>query len=124
MRYLPSGDPVTTFSAAADRVWNDREGVKQTETTWYRVTVFNKQAEPCNNFLHTGSKVYVEGRLSVDPKTGGPKIFTRRDGAPGASFELISEHVEFLNTKAEDDAYRSKPAATNGNGSEADGQDF
>jgi len=77
MRYLPSGEPVTTFSVATDRAWNDKNGQRQKETTWFRITVFGKQAEIVNQYLSKGRMVLVEGRLRPDPKTGGPAIYQR-----------------------------------------------
>ena len=51
MRYLPSGTPVTSFSIATTRKWNNAEGQPQEKTTWFRVSVFGKQAESCNQYL-------------------------------------------------------------------------
>ncbi len=101
MRYLPNGDPVTSFNVATDRVYNDRSGQKVSETTWFRVSVFGKSAENANQFLSKGKMVLVEGRLRVDPKSGGPSTYTRQDGTVGASFELIANTVRFLSPRNE-----------------------
>src|SRR5512133_3480749 len=93
MRYMPNGDPVTSFSVATDRQYNDRNSQKVKETTWFRVSVFGKQAENTNQCLHKGSMVLVEGRLRTDPKTGGPATFTRQDGTIGTSFEIVANTV-------------------------------
>ncbi|MDW8351104.1 MAG: single-stranded DNA-binding protein [Anaerolineae bacterium] len=104
MRYMPNGDPVTSFSIATDRVWNDKNGQRQKETTWFRVSVFGKSAETANQYLSKGKMVLVEGRLRVDPKTGGPVTYTRQDGTVGASFEIIANTVRFLSPRDEADA--------------------
>ncbi len=101
MRYMPNGDPVTSFSVATDRAWNDKDGKKQKETTWFRVSVFGKQAEIANQYLSKGKMVLVEGRLRVDPKTGGPVTYTRQDGTVGANFELIANTIRFLSPRDE-----------------------
>jgi single-strand DNA-binding protein len=101
MKYLPSGDPVTSFSIATDRQWSDKSGQKVKETTWFRVSVFGKQAETANQFLSKGKMVLVEGRLRPDPKTGGPVTFTKQDGTSGASFEIVANSVRFLSPKDE-----------------------
>jgi single-strand DNA-binding protein len=101
MRYMPNGDPVTSFSVATDRAWNDKNGQKQKETTWFRVSVFGKSAETANQYLSKGKMVLVEGRLRVDPKTGGPTTFTRQDGTVGTSFEIVANTVRFLSPKDE-----------------------
>lgn len=79
----PRGQPVTTLSVATNRRYNGQNGQPVKETTWFRVTVWGKQAESCNEFLHKGSKVLVEGRLTPDPDTGGPHIW-ENNGKVGA----------------------------------------
>lgn len=101
MRYMPSGDPVTSFSIATDRAWNDKNGQKQKETTWFRCSVFGKQAEVANQYLSKGKMVLVEGRLRVDPKTGGPSTYTRQDGTVAANFEIVVENMRFLSPREE-----------------------
>jgi len=101
MRYTPSGQPVTSFSVASNRSYTGSDGQKVDETIWFRVTAWGKQAETCNQFLRKGSKVLVEGRLNPDPKTGGPKIWTKQDGTSGASFEVTASTVRFLSSRGE-----------------------
>lgn len=101
MRYMPSGDPVTQINLATDRAWNDKSGTRQKETTWFRVSIFGKQAEIANQYLSKGKLVFVEGRLSVDPKTGGPRTYTRQDGTMAASFEVVANTVRFLSPRDE-----------------------
>ncbi len=100
MRYTPSGQPVTSFSVASNRSYTDNSGQKVDETIWFRVTAWGKQAEICNQYLRKGSKVLVEGRLTPD-KNGGPRIWTKQDGTPGASFEVTASTVRFLSSKGE-----------------------
>lgn len=101
MRYTPSGQPVTSFSVATSRSYNNPNGEKVDETTWFRVTAWGKQAEICSQYLHKGSKVLIEGRLNPDPKTGGPRIWQRQDGTSGTSFEITASTVRFLSSKGE-----------------------
>jgi single-strand DNA-binding protein len=96
MRYTPSGQPVTTFGVATDRRWIDQSGEQQQETTWFRVSVFGKQAEICNQYLVKGQQVLIEGRLRPDPATGGPRVWTGNDGVARASYELTAGVVRFL----------------------------
>jgi single-strand DNA-binding protein len=101
MRYTPSGQPVTSFSVATSRSYTNPNGERVDETTWFKVTVWGKQAETCNQYLHKGSKVLVEGRLTPDPKSGGPKIWQRQDGSSGASFDVTANTVRFLSTRGD-----------------------
>ena len=127
MRYLPSGDPVTSFSVATDRAWNDKNGQKQKETTWFRISVFGKQAEVANQYLNKGKMVLVEGRLRADPKTGGPSTYTRQDGTVASSFEIVAENLRFLSPR-EDGAATGDGGASGGgdvdSGAGASGEDI
>ena len=97
MRYMPDGQAVTNFSLACNRRWNDRAtGEQQEEVTWYRVSVWGRQAEAANQYLSKGRQVLIEGRLRPDPNTGGPRLWTRNDGSIGASFEVVAARVQFL----------------------------
>ena len=105
MRYIPSGQAVTSFSMATSRKYTGSDGQLVDETTWFRISVWGRQAEACNQYLKRGSRVLVEGRLRPDPATGGPRIWTRQDGTPGASFELTASFVRFLSSRGEESAY-------------------
>ncbi|MBN1370878.1 MAG: single-stranded DNA-binding protein [Anaerolineaceae bacterium] len=100
MRYLPSGQPVTSFSVATSRSYTNNQGTRVEETIWFRVSVFGKMAETCNQYLKKGSKVLVEGRLQAD-KSGGPRVWTRQDGTPAASFEITANTVRFLSSRGD-----------------------
>lgn len=99
MRYTPSGDPVTSFSVATDRQHNGADGAKVKETTWFRVSVWGKQAESCNQYLAKGKQVLVEGRLIADDK-GGPRVYEAQ-GEKRASFEINADTVRFLSPRDE-----------------------
>lgn len=95
LRYIGE-QSVCNFSVATNRRWTNQGGEKQEETTWFRVSVWGKQAENTNQYLAKGRQVLVEGRLRPDPKTGGPKIWSGQDGTVGASYEITADTVRFL----------------------------
>jgi len=56
----------------------------------------------------------IEGRLGVDPKTGGPKIWFDESGKAHANFEITANIVKFLtptNTLGADPVYVTAPDA-------------
>ena len=65
MRYMPSGQPVTSFSVGATRTWEDPSDGRREETEWFNVVVWGKLAERCKQHLSQGDRVYVEGRLQT-----------------------------------------------------------
>ena len=100
LRYTPSGEAVTDLSVATTESWKDTEGVKKDRTTWWKVAVWGKQAETCNQFLKKGSKVLVEGTMRGDEK-GNPRTFQRQDGSWGASYEMTAKDVRFMSSRSE-----------------------
>ena len=102
MRYTPAGQAVTNFSVATNRKYKGADGNTVDETIWFRVSAWGRQAETCNQYLKRGSKVLIEGRLTADPATGGPRIWNKNDGTPAASFEITAQSVQFLSTRGED----------------------
>jgi single-strand DNA-binding protein len=115
MRYTPSGQAVTSFSVATNRQYTNNNGETVKETIWFRISAWGKQAETCNQYLKKGSKVLVEGRLTADAATGGPRIWTGQDGSPRASFEVSSQTVRFLSSRGETEGgLGSAPTADEG----------
>jgi single-strand DNA-binding protein len=101
MRYTPSGQAVTSFNVATNHQYTNNNGEVVKEVTWFRVSVWGKSAESCNQYLKKGSKVLVEGRLRGDPASGGPRIWTAQDGSPRTSFEVTAQTVRFLSSRNE-----------------------
>ncbi len=113
MRFAPSGQSVVNFSVATNRKFNKADGEEVKETSWFKVSVWGKLAEACNRYLKKGSQVFVEGRLIADPATGGPRLWTRQDGSPAASFEIHADLVQFLGGKnGEVNGQAEQPAGT------------
>lgn len=90
LKYTPQGDAVVNLSVAVNRRWKNKDGQPAEETTWFRVSVWGKQAEACNQYLSKGRQVLVEGTLST------PKVYTGGDGEPRASLDLRANMVRFL----------------------------
>lgn len=103
MRYMADGTAVTNFSVATNRRWTNTEtGQPVDETTWFRVSVWGRQAETANQYLSRGRQVLIEGRLRPDAQTGGPRTYTRQDGTIGASFELTAESIRFIGGRGDE----------------------
>ena len=100
-RFTPSGQQVTSFSVATTNQYKNAAGEQVKETTWFKVQAWGRLAEICKQYLNKGSKVYVEGRLTPDKTTGGPRIWTKQDGSSAASFDLNASEVKFLSPKSE-----------------------
>lgn len=65
LRKLPSGDSVCNIGVATSERWKDNQGQQQERTTWVDCAFFGKLAEVVAQYLHKGSKVFIEGTPSV-----------------------------------------------------------
>ena len=94
MRYTSSGVAVTNFSVATSRKWTDAAGTQQERTTWFKISAWRKLAEVCNQYLHKGQLVMVEGEIDASAWTG-------QDGTAKATLELTARTVKFLSKGGE-----------------------
>ncbi|CAL7960072.1 Single-stranded DNA-binding protein [Gammaproteobacteria bacterium] len=59
-----SGTAMVVVSLATSKSWKDKQsGETKAATEWHRLVFFNRLAEIVGQYLHKGSKVYVEGYL-------------------------------------------------------------
>ena len=72
INYTKEGTPIANFSIATSERWRDKTTGEMTEgkTEWHRISVFGRLAEIAQEFLKTGSKVYVEGKIQTNEKDG------------------------------------------------------
>lgn len=93
LRYLPSGQPVCSFSIAVNRVY-ESEGQKKEQVGFFRIVVWGKMGEACNEYLKKGSSVLVKGRLDS-------RSWEAQDGTKRNTVEVVAENVQFLGGKKE-----------------------
>ena len=98
LRYTPQGTPVCSFSLATNERRKDRNtGENNDITTWFRVTLWGRQAEVASQYLTRGKSVYIEGRLRVEE-------YTDRDGKPRHSLEVNATDMQFIGGARGEDA--------------------
>ena len=108
MRYTPAGKAVTTFSVAVTEKWGPEESQEHTE--WFTCEAWGKAAEILNQYLHKGSKVYVEGRQHTDKWD--------KDGSTHYRTKLVVEHFVFLSANGSQGAAEEpEPVTEEGFGS-------
>ena len=94
MRYFESGRVKTTFSLAVNRP------TKEKETDWFDIEIWGRQAEIAGEYLHKGSRVYLEGRKRTeswdDNQSGGKRY---RDF-------VYADRIEFLDSKGSGNGHR------------------
>jgi single-strand DNA-binding protein len=89
VKALPSGVKVCSFAIATNRVWKDKNNVKQESADFHNIVTFGRTAELVAQYLKKGSGVYVEGRMqtrSWDDKTTGEKKYRT---------EIVADAIQF-----------------------------
>jgi single-strand DNA-binding protein len=104
LRYTPQGTPVCNFTMATNERRKDKTGEMQDQTTWFRVTLWGRQAETASQYLTKGRPVYIEGRLRVEE-------WTDRDGKPRHTLEVNATDMQFIGGGRGEEAPDSRPAA-------------
>ena len=94
LKYSPQGSVIAQFSIASTERWKDRNSELQERTEWFAVKAFGRRAEIVGEYLHKGSRVYLEGCKRTesrgDKKTGGKNY---RD-------LVYVDRIEFLNSRS------------------------
>ncbi len=107
LNVTPDGTPVTKFSLAVSR----KTGTGEKETEWFNIVAWRQLAEICERYLHKGSKVYIEGRLSQ-------RKYTDREGVQRTAVEVIANDMQMLDSKPASSGSESYSAASVGNNSD------
>ncbi|HEX8071397.1 MAG TPA: single-stranded DNA-binding protein [Pyrinomonadaceae bacterium] len=95
LRYTPQGTPVCSFTMATNERRKDRAGESQDVTTWFKVTLWGRQAETASQYLTKGRPVYIEGRLRLEE-------WTDRDGRQRQTLEVHATDMQFIGGRGED----------------------
>lgn len=94
LRYTPQGTAVCKMSVATTERRKNVAGDMEEHTTWFRVTVWGRQAELANEYLSKGRQVYIEGRLRLTE-------YADRDGNPRISPEVNASDLQFLGQRGD-----------------------
>ena len=79
-RFIPTGKKVANFSVAVSNRWKSAEGEAKESTEWVNIEAWGRLGEVCQQYLHKGSLIYLEGRLQTDKyddKSGETKYYTK-----------------------------------------------
>ena len=89
LRYIPSGQAVTSFTVASNRTYLAPSGEKKEDVSFVRIVTWARLAETCNEYLKKGSQVFVEGRLQS-------RSWEAQDGTKRSTVEVVASGVQFL----------------------------
>jgi len=92
VRYTQSGAPVANFSLATNESWTSKTGERQDTTEWHRIVAWGKLAEICQEYVHKGSYLYVEGKIQT-------RSYDDRDGVKRYITEIKAMEIGLLDRK-------------------------
>ncbi len=91
LRYVPSGQPVSSFTLAVDRPFVNQQGERGTD--FIDIVAWRRLAEQVTQHLSKGRLVAVEGRLQI-------RSYETQDGQKRKVAEVVADAVRFLDRKA------------------------
>jgi single-strand DNA-binding protein len=103
LNVTPDGTPVTKFNLAVNRRYKGANGEQKEETEWFNIVTWRQLAEICERYLHKGSKVYIEGRLTQ-------RKYTDREGVPRTAVDVIASDMKMLDKKPAEELAISEEA--------------
>ena len=93
LRRLTNGTAVTDLGLALNRTYTDKNGEKREEVVFIDVTVWDRQAETCCQYLKKGRAVHVEGFLKMDSWDD------KATGEKRTKLKVQADRVQFLDRK-------------------------
>lgn len=87
VRNTPNGQSVASFSVATNRIWNDKQGQKQTQAEFHNIVAWGRLAEICGQYLNKGGLVMVEGRIQT-------RSWEDQQGVKKYKTEIIAENIQ------------------------------
>jgi len=93
VKYMPNGNAVANITVATSESWKDKNTGEQVDKTeWHRVVFFRRLAEIVGEYLHKGSKVYIEGKLQT-------RKWQNKDGVDMYTTEIVAHEMQMLDSK-------------------------
>src|SRR5207248_8126124 len=92
LQVTSEGTPFVRFSLAVNRSYKTQSGEKKEEAEWFNIVAWRQLAETCEKYLHKGSKVYIEGRLTQ-------RKYTDKNGIERIAVEVIANDMEMLSPR-------------------------
>lgn len=93
LRYLPSGSALATIGLASNRRYKKQDGTMAEEPCFIDVKLFGRTAEIANQYLHKGSRILIEGRLTYE-------TWTDQNGIKKSRHVITAESMNMLDGKS------------------------
>lgn len=88
-----TGTSMSIVSLATNKSWQDKQGGGlKTQTEWHRVVFFSRLLEIVGQYLHKGSKIYIEGSLRT-------RKWQDTNGVDRYTTEIIASEMHMLDKR-------------------------
>lgn len=103
LRYTADGIAMATASLAVNGTRRAADGTREESVEWFRLVLFDKQAETIATYGAKGKPVFVEGRLQTRP-------YTDRSGVIRSAIEVVVSQFLLLSTSGSPEAVADEVA--------------
>ena len=96
LKFTPQGQGVCEFYLAINNRTKDSSiasNEDKDKATWFRISIWGKQAENISQYLSKGKQLYVEGHLKL-------KEYTAKDGSHRTVLEVNATEYQLLSSSS------------------------
>lgn len=106
VRYIREDQPVAHVSlATTERGFKRQDGTEVPDRTdWHRLTVWGRTAKFCENYVHKGDQLYVEGKIRYSQ-------YQDKNNETRYSTEIIVDDLRKLGRKADSEGILGQQAS-------------
>jgi single-strand DNA-binding protein len=105
VKYSQQGTAIAQFSVATSERWRNKDGELQEHTEWFAVKTFGRRAKIVGEYLHKGSRVYLEGRKRTESWDD------KQSGAKHSRDFVYADRIEFLDSKGNGNGHKESAAS-------------
>ena len=103
IKYSANGTAMANLKVATSDSRKNKEGEWEERTEWHRVLLLGRNAENAKDYLHKGSKVYIEGKIET-------RSWDDQNGQKHYMTEIIGNDMMFLDAKDKSAPDNHEPA--------------
>ncbi len=104
MQTTPSGKKYTKFNVATTEKYTTKTGEKKEDTTWHKITLWDRQAEIACQYLAKGKEACFNGKMVN-------REYVDKDGVKRYTYEIVVADMLLLGGATKGIATTGKPEA-------------
>jgi len=89
LKETTNGTAVCNFGMATGRQWKDKDGQSQEDVQFHNIVLWSGLAQTASKYLHKGSPVYIEGRITT-------RKYTNKEGVEKYITEIIGNEMVLM----------------------------